>query len=282
MKILRYEQLSHGQRRLVHQLLQKNRLSPPSLSFQPPEKYQWALIKGDAVCATLGFNQFASSLQIINAAYTDLIAFRTLAHFVHDYALSLHPHQIDVQIIPPHDFGLVSTWNTLGYTLSSEQFRFIGLINDHAASLQFKPLTLRNRSLFLNLRNESIQSSHFLFSYDVSHIEYLIEQGALPYLVYDQQTIVGTIIIQKQKQTIRLLEITCIPELKNQGYGRRILETFQAKLKRTTVRTFETYCFSTHQEALRLYDPDTFCDIQLFSHWHTYSRESLRNRSTIS
>lgn len=282
LNILCYEQLSHGQRRLVHQLLQKNRSSPSSLFFHPPEKYQWVYLKDHAVCATLGFNFFDSSLQIINAAYTDLDAFRILAEFVHDFALSLQPRQIDVQVIPPHDFGLVSTWSELGYRLSSEQFRLIGFLNDHEASLCFKPFTVRNRLLFLSIRNSAIRTSDFLFAYDSAHIDYLIDQGALPYLVYDNQTLIGTIIIQKQKQTIRLLEITCIPELKNQGYGRRILETFQAKLQRTSFRTFETYCFSTQHEALRLYDPDIFCDIQLFSNWHTYSRESLRNRSTIS
>ncbi|WP_214849896.1 GNAT family N-acetyltransferase [Exiguobacterium sp. s193] len=282
MNILSYEQLSHGQRRLVHQLLQKNRSSPLSLFFHPPEKYQWVYLNDQTVCATLGFNQFDTSIQIINSAYTDLDAFRTLAEFVHDFALSLQPHQIDVQVIPPHDFGFVSTWNALGYQLASEQFRLIGLLNAHDASLHFKPFTIRNRLLFLSIRNNAIRTSDFLFAYDAAHMESLIDHGALPYLVYDNQTLIGTIIIQKQKQTIRLLEITCIPELKNQGYGRRILETFQAKLQRTSFRTFETYCFSTQQEALRLYDPDIFCDIQLFSNWHTYSRESLRNLSTIS
>ncbi|OIN66270.1 GNAT family N-acetyltransferase [Exiguobacterium sp. KRL4] len=273
MNILSYRQLSHQQRRLVHRLLHNNRFFPLSLSCQPTEQHQWTVWKEDHVSATLGFHVLEHSIQILNAAYTDLHAFRYLARHVHSEAISLSPQHIDVQIIPPHDFGFVSTWASLGYQLSSEQFRLIGLTHDRVPSVQFKPLTLRNRQLFLTIRNDATCDSEFLFPYDTLHLDYLIDQGALPYLVYDDKTIVGTILIEKHKQTVRLLEITCLPQLKHQGYGRRILDTFQTKLHKKNISSFEVYCFSTHQDALRLYQPDAFCDIQVFSNWHRYSCE---------
>ncbi|WP_404275924.1 GNAT family N-acetyltransferase [Exiguobacterium undae] len=275
MHILPYGQLSHYQRRLVHQLLQNNRFFPPVITPPPAEHQQWTIWEGDTVCATVGLHVFENSVQILNAAYTNLQAFRALAHDVHFRALSYSPKHIDVQIIPPHDFGLVSTWTTLGYVLSSEQFRLIGLTHERVPSVQFKPLTLRNRHLFLNIRNDAVRTSDFLFSYELEHLNYLIDQGALPYLVYDQKTVIGTIVIQTHKQTVRLLEMACLPQLKNQGYGRRILDTFQAKLRKKNILSFEVYCFSAHQEALRLYQPALFCDLQIFSHWHRYCCDTV-------
>ncbi|RDB32712.1 GNAT family N-acetyltransferase [Exiguobacterium sp. RIT594] len=275
LNILSYDQLSHSKRRLVHRLLRTNPSPPSSFSYPPTEHQQWTIWNEDCVQATLGFHVFEHSVQLLNASYTDLQAFQRLAHYVHSQALSFSPRHIDVQIIPPYDFGFVTTWNTLGYCLSSEQFRLIGLTHDRPASVQFKPLSSRNRHLFLTIRNDAIRYSEFLFPYDAAHLDYLIDQGVLPYLVYDKKTIVGTILMEQHKQVVRLLEIACLPQLKNQGYGRRILDTFQTKLFKKNILSFEVYCCSTHQEALRLYQPTAFCDIQIFSNWHRYSSEPV-------
>lgn len=277
VNILSYNHLSHHQRRLVHHLLLDNRLSSPTpaITHPPAEHEQWTIWEEDTVHATIGLHVFEDSVQILNVAYTNLKAFRHLAHDVHLRALAFSPKHVDVQIIPPRDFGLVSTWMTLGYVLSSEQFRLIGLTHDRIPSVQFKPLTLRNRHLFLAVRNDAILTSDFLFPYELEHLNYLMDHGALPYLVYDQKTIIGTILIQTHKQTVRLLEMTCLPHLKNQGYGRRMLDTFQAKLRKKNLFSFEVFCFSAHQEALRLYEPALFCDIQVFSHWHRYSCDTV-------
>nr|WP_251138799.1 GNAT family N-acetyltransferase [Exiguobacterium sp. s166] len=275
MNILSYDQLSHPQRRLVHHLLRTNPSPPSSFSYPPTEHQQWTIWNEECVQATLGFHVFEHSVQLLNASYTDLQAFQRLAHYVHSQALLFSPRHIDVQIIPPYDFGFVTTWNALGYCLSSEQFRLIGLTHDRPASVQFKPLSSRNRHLFLTIRNDAIRYSEFLFPYDAAHLDYLIDQGVLPYLVYDKKTIVGTILMEQHKQVVRLLEIACLPQLKNQGYGRRILDTFQTKLHKKNILSFEVYCCSTHQEALRLYQPTAFCDIQIFSNWHRYSSEPV-------
>ncbi|HCN58600.1 MAG TPA: N-acetyltransferase [Exiguobacterium sp.] len=275
LNILSYDQLSHPQRRLVHRLLRTTPSSPSSFSYPPIEHQQWTIWHEDHVQATLGFHVFEHTVQLLNASYTDLQAFQILAHHVHSQALSFSPRHIDVQIIPPHDFGFITTWNALGYSLSCEQFRLIGLTRGRPVSVQFKPLSLRNRQLFLTIRNDAIRYSDFLFPYDAAHLDYLVDQGVLPYLVYDKNTVVGTILIEQHKQVVRLLEITCLPQLKNQGYGRRILDTFQMKLHKKNILSFEVYCFSTHQEALRLYQPTTFCDIQIFSNWHRYSCEPV-------
>ncbi|QNR20197.1 GNAT family N-acetyltransferase [Exiguobacterium sp. Helios] len=275
LNILSYDQLSHPQRRLVHHLLRTNPSPPSSFSYPPTEHQQWTIWNEECVQATLGFHVFEHSVQLLNASYTDLQAFQRLAHYVHSQALLFSPRHIDVQIIPPYDFGFVTTWNALGYCLSSEQFRLIGLTHDRPASVQFKPLSSRNRHLFLTIRNDAIRYSEFLFPYDAAHLDYLIDQGVLPYLVYDKKTIVGTILMEQHKQVVRLLEIACLPQLKNQGYGRRILDTFQTKLHKKNILSFEVYCCSTHQEALRLYQPTAFCDIQIFSNWHRYSSEAV-------
>lgn len=275
LNILSYDQLSHPQRRLVHHLLRTNPSPPSSFSYPPTEHQQWTIWNEECVQATLGFHVFEHSVQLLNASYTDLQAFQRLAHYVHSQALLFSPRHIDVQIIPPYDFGFVTTWNALGYCLSSEQFRLIGLTHDRPASVQFKPLSSRNRHLFLTIRNDAIRYSEFLFPYDAAHLDYLIDQGVLPYLVYDKKTIVGTILMEQHKQVVRLLEIACLPQLKNQGYGRRILDTFQTKLHKKNILSFEVYCCSTHQEALRLYQPTAFCDIQIFSNWHRYSSETV-------
>lgn len=275
LNILSYDQLSHPQRRLVHHLLRTNPSPPSSFSYPPTENQQWTIWNEECVQATLGFHVFEHSVQLLNASYTDLQAFQRLAHYVHSQALLFSPRHIDVQIIPPYDFGFVTTWNALGYCLSSEQFRLIGLTHDRPASVQFKPLSSRNRHLFLTIRNDAIRYSEFLFPYDAAHLDYLIDQGVLPYLVYDKKTIVGTILMEQHKQVVRLLEIACLPQLKNQGYGRRILDTFQTKLHKKNILSFEVYCCSTHQEALRLYQPTAFCDIQIFSNWHRYSSEPV-------
>jgi len=275
LNILSYDQLSHPQRRLVHHLLRTNPSPPSSFSYPPTEHQQWTIWNEECVQATLGFHVFEHSVQLLNASYTDLQAFQRLAHYVHSQALLFSPRHIDVQIIPPYDFGFVTTWNALGYCLSSEQFRLIGLTHDRPASVQFKPLSSRNRHLFLTIRNDAIRYSEFLFPYDAAHLDYLIDQGVLPYLVYDKKTIVGTILMEQHKQVVRLLEIACLPQLKNQGYGRRILDTFQTKLHKKNILSFEVYCCSTHQEALRLYQPTAFCDIQIFSNWHRYSSEPV-------
>lgn len=275
LNILSYDQLSHPQRRLVHHLIRTNPSPPSSFSYPPTEHQQWTIWNEECVQATLGFHVFEHSVQLLNASYTDLQAFQRLAHYVHSQALLFSPRHIDVQIIPPYDFGFVTTWNALGYCLSSEQFRLIGLTHDRPASVQFKPLSSRNRHLFLTIRNDAIRYSEFLFPYDAAHLDYLIDQGVLPYLVYDKKTIVGTILMEQHKQVVRLLEIACLPQLKNQGYGRRILDTFQTKLHKKNILSFEVYCCSTHQEALRLYQPTAFCDIQIFSNWHRYSSEAV-------
>ncbi len=275
LNILSYDQLSHPQRRLVHHLIRTNPSPPSSFSYPPTEHQQWTIWNEECVQATLGFHVFEHSVQLLNASYTDLQAFQRLAHYVHSQALLFSPRHIDVQIIPPYDFGFVTTWNALGYCLSSEQFRLIGLTHDRPASVQFKPLSSRNRHLFLTIRNDAIRYSEFLFPYDAAHLDYLIDQGVLPYLVYDKKTIVGTILMEQHKQVVRLLEIACLPQLKNQGYGRRILDTFQTKLHKKNILSFEVYCCSTHQEALRLYQPTAFCDIQIFSNWHRYSSEPV-------
>jgi len=275
LNILSYDQLSHPQRRLVHHLLRTNPSPPSSFSYPPTEHQQWTIWNEECVQATLGFHVFEHSVQLLNASYIDLQAFQRLAHYVHSQALLFSPRHIDVQIIPPYDFGFVTTWNALGYCLSSEQFRLIGLTHDRPASVQFKPLSSRNRHLFLTIRNDAIRYSEFLFPYDAAHLDYLIDQGVLPYLVYDKKTIVGTILMEQHKQVVRLLEIACLPQLKNQGYGRRILDTFQTKLHKKNILSFEVYCCSTHQEALRLYQPTAFCDIQIFSNWHRYSSEPV-------
>ncbi|MGX8178449.1 GNAT family N-acetyltransferase [Exiguobacterium artemiae] len=275
LKILSYRQLTHSQRRLVHRFLRHHPSIPSSLTHQPDEHQQWTIWKEQDLQATLGLRIFHQSIQLVNAAYSDLSAFRQLALYVHEKALALSPQYIDVQVIPPHDFGFVTTWNALGYSLSGEQFRLIGLTHERNASLHFKPLSLRNRPLYLSIRNDAVDGSDFLFPYDVAHLDYLLDQGVLPYLVYDEKTIIGTILIEQHQQVVRLLEITCLPQLKNQGYGRRILDTFQTKLRKKNILSFEVFCYSTQQEALRLYQPAVFCDIQVFSNWHRYSCEPV-------
>ena len=136
-----------------------------------------------------------------------------------------------------------------------------------------KAVHAQNQDTYLALRNDALQGTHHFFPYQVSDLDKLIQRKAIPYLVYDKQLIVGTLLFQKQGQNIRLLEITCLPELRRQGYGSRILHAFQEKLRRANIQTFEVFFLSTQQDVLRLYHPSMFCDIQLTSHWHTFSTD---------
>lgn len=268
--IVRYSQLSCTQKRHVHQLLHHNQWAHNTLLFQPLEDHQFVYLKNNQVCATLSYHITNDMVCLTNGAYSNISAFHHLAKYLHEYLIYQGATQIKVQVVPPQDGALSSIWKALGYTLSSEQFRLIGISNDRVASLRFQPIHARNQELYLTLRNTSIKGCEYLFPYRSEHLEQWVRTNTIPYLVYDQKLVVGTLLFQKHGRSIRLLEITCLPELRYQGYGRRILDTFQAKLCKINIKTFETLFFSTNLDVLRLYQRSTFCDIQLFSHWHTF------------
>lgn len=270
MPIIYYSQLSHAQRRNVHQLLQHQKEHDFS-SYPPLEDHQWVYLEGEYVCATLGYHTVNDTIRFTNGAYSELAAFRKLARFLHQHVLRRGAKRIHVQVFPPHDSTLASIWKTLGYTLYAEQFRLIGLSHGHPSTLRLKFVHAHNQALYLSLRNTATRESEFLFPHDAAHLEKAIHQKVMPYIVYDQQLIVGTLLFQKRGKTIRLLEITCLPELRKQGYGSRILNAFQEKLRRANILTFEVSFLSIHEDVLRLYEPNIFCDIQLSSHWHTFT-----------
>ncbi|SDD16708.1 hypothetical protein SAMN05216342_2739 [Exiguobacterium indicum] len=276
LSIVHYNQLSRNQKRHVHQLLQHNQWAHDISFFQLLEGHQFVYLKHDLVYATLGYRISNEMTCLMNGAYSNISAFHLLAKHLHEYLVRQGAQQIKVQVVPPQDGALSSVWKTLGYTLSAEQFRLIGISNDRVSSLRFQPIHARNQELYLTLRNHSIKGCDHLFPYHQEHYEQFSHSNTSPYLIYDQQLVIGTLLYQKYGRTIRLLEITCLPELKYQGYGRRILDTFQAKLCKANIKTFETIFHSTNLDVLRLYQKSTFCDIQLFSHWHTFQ---VQNKS---
>lgn len=273
MPIVYYDQLSHVQRRHVHQLLQYHQKAYDFSFFQPLEDCQWVYLESGQVKATLGYHVVHDVVHFMNGAFLDIKAFRNLAILLHLHAVRQGCRHIHVQVSPPHDLSLTSIWKELGYSLYAEQFRLIGLSEGQPATLRLKAVHAQNQDTYLALRNDALQGTHHFFPYQVSDLDKLIQRKAIPYLVYDKQLIVGTLLFQKQGQNIRLLEITCLPELRRQGYGSRILHAFQEKLRRANIQTFEVFFLSTQQDVLRLYQPSMFCDIQLTSHWHTFSTD---------
>lgn len=273
MPIVYYGQLSHVQRRHVHQLLHSHQLPYDVSFFQPLEECQWSYLESGQIQATLGYHVVHDVVRLTNGAFYDIQAFRRLAISLHTHALRQGCRQIHVQVSPPHDLSVTSIWKELGYSLYAEQFRLIGLSDGQPATLRLKAVHERNQDTYLALRNDALKGSTHFFPHSVADLEKLIRRKAVPYLVYDKQLIVGTLLFQKLGPNIRLLEITCLPGLRRQGYGSRILHTFQEKLRRSNIQTFEVFFLSTQQDVLRLYRPTMFCDIQLTSYWHTFSTD---------